>query len=555
MSTTLLASKFTTCLGLSVFTTLVLLLYVLAGPSRNPNTDHIESRDQLLKFASYANLQTIQPDTDERWPHRIYKSSPFKPPVLNITKHGGDLAEGVFFFTPKSKLLRIAQELPVIMSQENDLVFAFANSSSIEGGFHGFHPHDVNGKPFLSIWFGTLVLGHGYGKLTILDDEYNEREVSLQTNIVPTIEGSTVGHIDYHEHQMTERGTMLVTAFNSTPYDLSPVGGRSDGHVTDSLFYEIDIVSNKVIFSWSALDHFNITQSRLPLPCYMSDGSRRLGYDFFHINSVQAIGDYFLISSRHQWTLYLISRQTGRVVWGLDGSRQNVNLSWPLPEGRFSWQHHARALNFSDEGFVLSVFDNHNAPFDTDKVSSRALLFDVLFGTRRTETPTLLHRLEAPKAIFSQTQGSYVSALENGNQLMGHGSIPVIREYGPGNCSSDVRSEIRFGSDNGTQFYRAFKKPWRATPKSWSPSLVIERSVHNDLKLYVSWNGATEVTHWIVYAVDPSTDHKELGFAVKRGFETVIEIPHSVSGIRCMMVAAVQEGIPIRQSNQACLAT
>lgn len=38
-------------------------------------------------------------------------------------------------------------------------------------------------------------------------------------------------YVDSHESRITPRGSIMVTAYNSTPYDLSAVGGPRNGWV------------------------------------------------------------------------------------------------------------------------------------------------------------------------------------------------------------------------------------------------------------------------------------------------------------------------------------
>lgn len=503
-------------------------------------------------FQSYAQNSTIHPETSGAWPYRIYKSSPFRPPLLKITNNGGEVAEGSLFLVPShSHDVWIAQELPYIMGQENDLVFGFDKPAGFFPGdrFNGFHPHKVNGNSYASMWVGSPEIGHGYGKLLILDHEYGLSTVTLNASIVANTNAHHIGTLDFHEHEMTDRGTILVTAYNVTKQDLSVLGGKENGWVTDSLFFEIDVRTNEVVFSWSALDHFRFTDSKLPLPCYMSDGSRHLGYDFFHINSVQAMGDNFLISSRHQWAVYLISRE-GEILWGIDGSGQDERYDQPTPEAQFRWQHHARAHNVSNTGFTLSLFDNHNARFDMTGRPSRGLLFDIALFPDVKTAPVMRRSLESPQEIHSDKEGSFFADLPNSNLLVGYG-VPVAYEFGPSGDSSDIRSMIRFGEDRGAHNYRVEKAVWKATPKDWPPSLVFEKDPAG-LRMYVSWNGATEVESWNIYAGVSPENLVRIGRALAYGFETVIEIPEEMSNLTCVVAAAVQNGKEVRSSDRAC---
>jgi hypothetical protein len=87
--------------------------------------------------------------------------------------------------------------------------------------------------------------------------------------------------------------------------------------VGNSLFFEIDIKTQRVLFSWSALAHVPITDSQLPLynPAMNTTfGSASNPWDYFHVNSVESVGDGYLVNGRHVWTSYMLNR-TGGVEW------------------------------------------------------------------------------------------------------------------------------------------------------------------------------------------------------------------------------------------------
>lgn len=63
-----------------------------------------------------------------------------------------------------------------------------------------------------------------------------------------------IAQIQCHQAYVTDRGSLIVSAYNATPADLASVGGPTDGWVLDSMFYEIDIKTQEILFSWSALN-------------------------------------------------------------------------------------------------------------------------------------------------------------------------------------------------------------------------------------------------------------------------------------------------------------
>ena len=71
--------------------------------------------------------------------------------------------------------------------------------------------------------------------------------------------------------------------------------------------------------------------------------------------------------------------------------------------------------------------------------------------------------------------------------------------------------------------YRSYKFPWVGRPVD--PPDVFSAStgsINNaTTEVYVSWNGATEVFSWNLYAVDETgEDERLVGSTEKKGFET-----------------------------------
>ncbi|EXJ71353.1 uncharacterized protein A1O5_05160 [Cladophialophora psammophila CBS 110553] len=49
---------------------------------------------------------------------------------------------------------------------------------------------------------------------------------------------------------------------------------------------------------------------------------------------------------------------------------------------------------------------------------------------------------------------------------------------------------------------------------------------------YVGWNGATDVTAWMVYAGATNTSLKAVGRAMKFGFETEFAVPNDAASVQ-----------------------
>ena len=258
-------------------------------------------------------------DSVEVWPYQVYKSSPFNPPEFDITNHGKPLSPGLLLITPSdASAVNATKDIaPMIVTDTGQLVWhgPAVNADNLR-------VVSYEGKPSLTYWSGIsgagANIGHGYGGVTFLDGTYKEilhvcPQLGLLTpgNIVYACEG------DFHESFVTDRNTLLVTAYNVTQTDLSPIGGPSDGWVLDSLFFELDPKTSDILFWWSALEHFPITETKMNLSG-RGGFNQSTPFDYFHINSVVNIGDKFLVNSRHLWTVHLITAK-GEVEWTLQG--------------------------------------------------------------------------------------------------------------------------------------------------------------------------------------------------------------------------------------------
>lgn len=384
--------------------------------------------------------------------------------------------------------------------------------------------------------------GHGYGQVNFLDETYTEFSVNpnLGLNKLTTTENPDWS-VDIHEQQLTPRNTLLVSAYNNTPADLSAYGGPTDGWVVECLVFELDIATQEVLFSWKSLDHVPLNASHQPFSDESGNGTIVAPWDYFHMNSIVAVGDNYLVNARHTWSTYMISGQDSSIIWYIEG--ESGGSFGPLPaEGTFRWQHFARVHNVTDTSIDLGLFDNHNQILNNGTAASRGLVYHLELPASKSYIPELRRKIETPsQELYADSQGSYATELSNGNQLVGYGQIAITREYGPATDGSDLRWEAQFGELNEVQSYRAFKETWDAMPADWDPSLVVM-----DGNAYVSWNGATGVTDWAVYVGQENSSLNCVGVAERKGFETTFAVPANVAYIQ---VAAVQEGSEVRRSN------
>jgi hypothetical protein len=106
--------------------------------------------------------------------------------------------------------------------------------------------------------------------------------------------------------------------------------------------------------------------------------------------------------------------------------------------------------------------------------------------------------------------------LFNGNTMIGWGTQRKLTEVQMGGT---VALEIVLGSIS----YRAFRFPWNGVPAEAPRAVVKYDGDPTAVTLYTSWNGATDIASYDVYAGPTSSTMVMVGNEPRSGFET--EIP------------------------------
>jgi hypothetical protein len=232
-------------------------------------------------------------------------------------------------------------------------------------------------------------------------------------------------------------------------------------------------------------------------------------YDYFHINSIDVDHDgNLLVSARNTHTIYKINRRTGDIIWRLGGRRSDFKLG---RGASFGWQHDARRL----PNGTISLFDNAAAP--KLRRQSRGL---VLRLDERHKLATVARTFVHTPPIVAVDQGN-MQMLPNGHYLVGWGHEPWFTEFGPqGVALLDARF-ARHGADS----YRAYRFPWVGRPRR-PPAVAVLRD-----KVYVSWNGATEVAAWQLLAGADKKKLRPVRTVPKTGFEEAIPLPRGAAWV------------------------
>lgn len=194
---------------------------------------------------------------------------------------------------------------------------------------------------------------------------------------------------------------------------------------------------------------------------------------------------------------------------------------------------------------MLSLFANNNfLPGQGVVKPTTGLTLKLTLPPDPSSPPVLVTNVTDPAlGVAAWSQGSFIP-LSNGNLFMGYGSEPVMVEYGPpgpGETTATARWSASFGYGDLVSSYRTYKQVWHATPAT-APDLVVAKALVTDqlhcagnatYRGYVSWNGATDVTDWVVYTGKANNSLTALGRAVKAaGFETEFAIPNDAAFVQ-----------------------
>ncbi len=371
------------------------------------------------------------------------------------------------------------------------------------------------GQRVLTWWHGSLLQGWGQGVGEIVDETYTK---------IATVGDQKRLPLDLHEFTLTPRGTALATSYETRPADLSSIGGAKHGQLLVSHALEIDVATNRLLMDWVSIDHVGMDESYQPLPSSPSEA-----YNYFHINSVAEAPDgNLLISGRNTWCVYKVHRETGAVMWRLNGKRSDFKLD---SDADFSWQHHVRAHGRSG----LTLFDNAM----TSGHSSLALHLQLDEAKRQA---SLKHAYQHPAKFVAWTLGS-VQIRPDGHVFVGWGAQPYFSEFSP---DGELLVDGQFEST--TRSYRTFLSEWTGRPND-KPVIVAHANGGGSFIVYASWNGATEIHRWQVLAGSDPASLQPVGSQSWTGFETTIVV--NSDGPLFQVVALDRHGNELGRSDVA----
>ncbi|KAG9576361.1 hypothetical protein KCU97_g13768, partial [Aureobasidium melanogenum] len=556
-----------------------------------------------LVFASIIHTFTLahdvgaegyfDPSDGEAWelnygyyPYRSYQTTDLISPEIRTLVDSPECHDGRHvFFTPRG--FSIAAPGPMIVDSRGELIWA----KSTEGQAYDLKVQEYKGDQYLTYWQGDdRVRGHGAGDYYMLNTGYQEvRKISALNGLAA----------DLHELVITPQGTALLTVYEVYPHDLSELRNfdewEQDPHyIWDSLFQEIDIETNELLFQWRASDHYSINETFKSIG---GAGTLNEPFDWYHINSVEKDEfDNYLVSARYTHTVTYINGTSGDIIWILGGKR---NMFKDLNDGfatNFAWQHDARlhsieefpellrediALHGSSKEVdgvtkqLVTLFDNSGEDVEHTLDSSRGLLLEIRYPSPHSPLPEhdlaehdaaqteddrylakIIRSYDHPQGPLSTSQGS-LQVIPSGDDntdskvFVGYGYNALFSEFSADGtllCDNHFATNYSWGTGQ-VQSYRAFKFSWTGRPVD-PPTAVLS----TDGQVYVSWNGATEVRGWVLQhsrtLSSAENAWKNVLDIEKSGFETVIDI-EDVDLLRYIRVKAVdQDGVMLGVSRE-----
>ncbi|TRX92770.1 hypothetical protein FHL15_006444 [Xylaria flabelliformis] len=450
-------------------------------------------------------------------PHQYYHSSDVASPLLLVNLWDPAQTDNAshIFLTLDNPAGNDKAGPVIYRADDLSLVYSEPRWSVV----HNAHVGRFNGSDYL-VFIGQDRVGGGPSTSCLLYDS----TYTLAYNI----SAHDVGHASMgtHECQLTADGSAVIVLTEIIPFDLTVVGGPENGKILDNIIQEIDIATGKLLWRWRASDHCD------PLESYIEYKHGPEAYDYIHMNSVEKAKGNFLISARHTHSIKLIDRESGDIIWALGGKNTNFIDISAGGATDFAWQHHARFSNAA--GTQLTMFDNHN------NTSTIGCTVNCTRGKHveldyENFTARLMSEFYHPESLVSGYEGSF-QLLQSGNVFLGWGANPTFTEHtASGECVLDVQFDA-WRPDKGYPVnYRAFKMNWKGYP-TWDPEIAVVRTgTSGDFKVYVSWNGATEVENWQLLQGVTREGVTESPIVVPRaGFETEIHLKYGLPFVRAV---------------------
>ena len=498
----------------------------------------------LLEYA-YPDSRTFLFDSGiyGAYPLRKYVSTNLASPQANVVQSDSSCADGLVLLSIGGQSVKDGG--PMILDMAGNLVWSAPGQYGDASANTKIQRY--NDQDYLTFWAGEKLQESGLGKYCMLNSSYD---------VVHTV--SAVGESmkgDLHEFKITGDGSAIITVYERVLVNMKDtnVDISADQMIVDGVLQEIDVATGKLIFEWRSSDHLDHSALQTSFGGFVADGA----FDYFHMNSIEkdTRGNY-LISFRHLHTLVYVESVTGNILWTLGSDSGDFeDLSQGDATG-FQWQHDARWIS-EDDG-IISLFDNGIAHKHPDAAYSQGLIIQLDFVEW---TANLLQEYTSRDLIGSASQGD-IQLLErphdDSHVFIGWGASAAFTEH---SINGDLLCETHFGASwlfyfERVSSYRAFKTfDWKAIPSAWDP----EARVAGD-KIYISWNGATEVAYWALQARSTAAnttgdswglqDTYEETAPKSNGFEQFFTLPSPVESTTYRIAALDAHRNVLRYSNE-----
>ncbi|TQV97869.1 Arylsulfotransferase-like protein [Cordyceps javanica] len=482
-------------------------------------------------------------------PSSQYKTTcDWAPPALEIWQHGAQPCEdGLLFVSPPEG----AEASAAIFRTNGDLVW----TQSGWGRTRDLRMQNVGDQSYITFWR--------------YDDNSRHDAWRVERNERLTYMGVTVNKLDQSyeivrelrpwgqfssppvELKLTEKGTAIMVMHNVTQAH-KPFAGLQNGWINDAIVQEIDLMSNELVFEWRASHHFAVEMSQASI----KDQGRTPGtaYHFFHATGldIDHNGNY-IIASRNMCNAAALRRSDGNVLWVLGGALNSfadggTGQAVAIISSQGVRWHGDATLLLLDGGYVPEVEGQPGR-----RSNARIIHLDT-----SANTATLTKMYTTPAAASSRHAQGRLQRLRGGNVFVswGDGSSPwavAYTEYSPQGqmlCAARFREESKPSSFAISAKFSRKKGSWgrargerrgeggRVVSKhEWtgSPAARPVMVVHpQENALYVSWNGDTRTTAWLLRSNNTERRDGSLGVrqvVARTGFETRIPIPRDVGEV------------------------
>jgi hypothetical protein len=277
---------------------------------------------------------------------------------------------------------------------------------------------------------GKVQLARGFGD-GFGQDVRTAHEISLLDGTVTRTLRTRGTPTDGHEFVSLPNGNSLLMSYSPRfSVDLTPVGLGAEEGVLDGEIQEVT-PGGDVVWRWNSGEHFSVEETperwwrkirNNPHP----DGTGRVRYDIFHLNSIEPWGEQLVVSSRHTDRVFGISRRSGEVLWTFGGEPGPKSLRLvgddPYASYPLGGNHDARIVG----GNVLTVHDN-GTNLEQTRRPPRLVRYRLDLKQR---TATFLSEIRDPEVAPSSHCCGGARPFGDG-WLVAWGNSPVVSGFGP----------------------------------------------------------------------------------------------------------------------------